>query len=222
MARLLPGEGEFMKTRRLRATCLIVLAAALVATPVLTTPAEASEPFIGQIIMFGGNFAIRGYAFCDGQLLAISSHSALFSILGTTYGGDGRTTFGLPDLRGRVAVHEGTGPGLPDRRLGAKYGKVTHVLTSNQMPAHTHTATAKLRGTAAAGNVEDPTGAVLAQENREDQYRNGGATPDVDMAAGSVEVTNASTGGGQAFDLSQPSQVINFEIALVGVFPSRN
>ena len=211
-----------MKRRSLRTTCLIVLAVALVATPVLTTPAQASEPFLGQIIMFGGNFAIRGFALCDGQLLSIASNSALFSILGTTYGGDGRTTFGLPDLRGRVAVHMGNGPGLTSRSLGSKFGTNTHTLTTNQMPSHSHAATAKLRGTAAAGNVEDPTGAVLAQENREDQYRNGTATPDVEMAATSVLVTNSNTGGNQSFQLSQPSTVINFQIALQGLFPSRN
>ena len=87
-----------------------------------------SEPFIGEIIMFGGNFAPRGWALCDGQLLAINQNSALFSILGTTYGGNGRTTFGLPDLRGRVPMHEGTGPGLSNRPLGAKGGseEVSH------------------------------------------------------------------------------------------------
>ncbi len=78
------------------------------------------EPFIGQIIMFAGNFAPRGWASCDGQILPIADHHALFSVLGTTYGGDGRTTFALPDLRGRVAMHEGTGPGLPQRHLGQK------------------------------------------------------------------------------------------------------
>jgi microcystin-dependent protein len=92
-----------------------------------TFPSRASvNPFIGEVIMFAGNFAPRGWALCDGQLLAISSYSALFSILGTTYGGDGRTTFGLPDLRGRVPVHAGSGPGLPNVRLGAKAGAVTH------------------------------------------------------------------------------------------------
>ena len=85
-----------------------------------------SDPFIGQIVMFGGNFAPRGWAFCDGQLLSIASNSALFSILGTTYGGDGRTTFGLPDLRSRVPVGEGTGPGLPAIRLGERGGSTTH------------------------------------------------------------------------------------------------
>lgn len=85
-----------------------------------------SEPFIGEIKMFGGNFAPRGWAFCDGQLLSIASNTALFAILGTTYGGDGRTTFGLPDLRGRFAMHPGTGPGLSQRRLGERGGEETH------------------------------------------------------------------------------------------------
>lgn len=84
-----------------------------------------SDPFLGEIKMFGGNFAPRGYAFCDGQLLPISQYSALFSLLGTTYGGDGRTTFGLPDLRGRVPLHEGSGPGLTPRPLGQKSGTET-------------------------------------------------------------------------------------------------
>ena len=83
------------------------------------------DPFLGEIIMFGGNFAPRGWALCDGQLLAINSNQALFSILGTTYGGDGRTTFGLPDLRGRSAIHPGNGPGLNSRRLGEKFGTQT-------------------------------------------------------------------------------------------------
>ena len=106
-----------------------------------------SDPFIAEIIMFGGNFAPRGWAFCDGQLLSISSNSALFSILGTTYGGDGRTTFGLPDLRGRVAMHPGSGPGLTQRRLGEKSGMETVTLTTNQIPSHNHTATATASGT---------------------------------------------------------------------------
>ena len=93
------------------------------------------EPFIGQVIAFGGNFAPRGWAFCDGQLLAISQNTALFSILGTIYGGDGRTTFALPDLRGRATVHPGNGPGLSSRRLGEKGGSETNTLTTNQLPS---------------------------------------------------------------------------------------
>jgi microcystin-dependent protein len=102
-----------------------------------TYPSSA-DPILGEIIMFGGNFAPRSWAFCDGQLLSISSYSALFSILGTTYGGDGRTTFALPDLRGRTAVQPGTGPGLTPRRLGEKSGTETVTLNTNQMPSHNH------------------------------------------------------------------------------------
>ena len=97
-----------------------------------------SDPFIAEIIMFGGNFAPRGWAFCDGQLLPISQNTALFSILGTTYGGDGRTTFALPDLRGRTAIHPGTGPGLSNRRLGESGGSETNTMTIGQMPSHNH------------------------------------------------------------------------------------
>ena len=101
-----------MKRRSLRGATLALLALALVASPMLTTQAQASDPFIGEIKMVGFGFAPRGYATCDGQLLSISSNSALFSLLGTSFGGDGRTSFGLPDLRGRHAKHVGTGPGL--------------------------------------------------------------------------------------------------------------
>ena len=96
------------------------------------------EPFIGQIVQFGGNFAPRGWALCDGQLLAISQNAALFSILGTTYGGDGRTTFGLPELRGRLALHPGNGPGLSNYQLGQRSGQEDVSLNVNQIPAHSH------------------------------------------------------------------------------------
>jgi len=97
-----------------------------------------SEPFVGEIRMFAGNFAPRGWAFCDGQLLAVSQNDALFSLLGTIYGGDGRTTFGLPDMRGRTPLHAGQGPGLSNRRLGAKAGAENVTLTVNQLPSHRH------------------------------------------------------------------------------------
>lgn len=99
---------------------------------------QSIEPFIGEIILFAGNFAPRGWAFCDGQLLPISQNTALFSILGTTYGGDGRTTFGLPDLRGRVPIHEGTGAGLPGYYLGSRGGEYAHLLSVAEMPSHSH------------------------------------------------------------------------------------
>jgi microcystin-dependent protein len=104
-------------------------------------PSRNSEPFLGEIMMVGFNFAPRGWAMCDGQLMLISQNSALFSLLGITFGGDGRTVFGLPDLRGRTAIHPGTGPGLSNRRLGAKGGSETNTMTVNEMPLHTHTIT---------------------------------------------------------------------------------
>ena len=196
-----------------------------------------SDPFIAEIIMFGGNFAPRGWALCDGQLLSISSNSALFSILGTTYGGDGRTTFGLPDLRGRVAMHPGSGPGLTLRRLGEKSGMETVTLTTNQIPSHNHTATATASGTG--------TGTSYGTDTQGDNGFLGGrtwahvganlykdATPNVAMKAGNVTLDNLTvtvdnvtvnnTGGSQAHTNVQPFQCVNFIIALVGVFPSRN
>ena len=122
-----------------------------------------SQPFIGQIIMFGGTFAPRGWAFCDGQLLPIASNTALFSIIGTYYGGDGRTTLGLPDLRNRTAVHAGTGPGLPPKVLGAKGGSLTETLNTTQLPAHTHTLYAENKRATAA----DPAGNMLARAGAE-------------------------------------------------------
>lgn len=186
------------------------------------------EPFIGQIIMFGGNFAPRGWAFCDGQLLAISSHSALFSILGTTYGGDGRTTFGLPELRGRVAVHSGNGPGpgLQQMKLGQKGGSATTTLNLANLPAHTHTATVnstlKLRASSATGNTDDPDGSTLA--GGLDSYVSGNADVDLNssMLNGGVTVQNSSTGSGKAFNNMQPYQGVNYIIALVGTYPSRS
>lgn len=170
-----------------------------------------SEPFIGQILMFGGNFAPRGWAFCDGQLLLIAQNSALFSILGTTYGGDGRSTFGLPDLRGRVAVHAGDGPGLTPYRLGAKAGTESVTLTTNQLPSHTHSMVARTN----PANDTNPAGKSLGRP-AEDTYVSTGATAPMDAAS------IGSSGGGQSHTNIQPYQVVNYIIALQGVFPSRN
>lgn len=166
------------------------------------------EPFIGQIIMFGGNFAPRGWALCDGQLLAISSHSALFSILGTTYGGDGQTTFGLPDLRGRAPVHAGHGPGLSAYRLGEKTGSETVTLTTNQIPAHTH----QLEAVGNPANSSDArnNGLGLAEI-----YVAG--DPEAQMNPASIR----NTGGGQSHNNIQPVLAVNYIIALVGLYPSR-
>jgi microcystin-dependent protein len=178
------------------------------------------EPFIAQIIMFGGNFAPRGWAFCDGQLLPISQNSALFSLLGTTYGGDGRTTFGLPDLRGRVAIHPGNGPGLSSYRQGQKGGSETNTLTTNQLPSHNHAAAGTAKSVSGEGDTAVPTDKYPAKSGVGDPDY--GTTPDGSMAAGGVDVTVQNTGGGQSVNNIQPYGTVQFIIALQGTFPSRN
>ncbi len=177
-----------------------------------------SEPFIGQIVMFGGNFAPRDWALCDGQLLQISQWPALFSILGTTYGGDGRTNFALPDLRGRVAVHAGNGPGLPNILLGQSGGSATTTLNITNLPSHDHDH--RLRGSTSIGDTSSPGGAVPAvnQLTRYGIYQTG--APDTDMSTEAI--TAAPVGAGQAFNNMPPYQAVNYIIALVGLFPSRN
>src|SRR5512139_1201847 len=116
------------------------------------------EAFIGSIVLFAGNFAPRGWALCQGQILSIAQNTALFSILGTTYGGNGQTTFALPDLRGRVAVGTGQGPGLPAINLGEVAGELTHTLIVTEMPAHTHTTQTQINAAAGGGNSASPAG----------------------------------------------------------------
>ena len=168
--------------------------------------------------MFGGNFAPRGWALCDGQLLTISGNQALFSLLGTIYGGDGRTTFGLPELRGRAPMHKGTGPGLTPRNIGVKTGSENVTVAVSQMPAHSHSVT-NLQATGNAADTSDPTGNSLAMAN---VYRN--EPPNVEMSAGSISVsgTAGNTGGGQSHANMPPYLAVNFIIALVGIYPSRN
>lgn len=173
------------------------------------------DPFIGQIVMFAGNYAPRGWAFCDGQLLPIANNPALFSIIGTTYGGDGRTTFALPDLRGRAPIHEGTGAGLSPRMLGQRGGTETVVLNVSEMPAHDHTA--QQPGTSAAPTTRSPANAIAATLPNMPAYNQGGPV-DANMA---VEATG-TTGGGAAHPNMQPFLTVNYIIALVGVFPPRS
>jgi microcystin-dependent protein len=205
-----------MKSMFSKTTRSVVAAAALSAGLGAAPPAMASEPFIGQIQMFGFNFPPRGWAHCNGQLLSISSNTALFSLLGTTFGGDGRTSFGLPDLRGRIAKHVGTGPGLSPVSWGQRGGAETVVVQSSNMPSHNHAAT--LHATSADGNQEGPGGHILAHDNREDQYSN--ATPNVTMNAASI--TTAAAGGGVPLQIRNPYLGIYHSIALTGIFPSRN
>ncbi len=168
-----------------------------------------SEPFIGEIKMVGFNFPPRGWAFCDGQLLAIAQNTALFSLLGTTYGGDGRTTFGLPDMRGRFPTHVGTGPGLSPRVSGQRSGTETHTLSQNQLPAHSHVVNLAA-GT--EGDSNDPAGRLLAVTDDRNYVSGSGG------AMGST----ANTGGGQSVNHMPPFLVVHFCIALVGLFPSRS
>ncbi|MEM6455610.1 MAG: tail fiber protein [Acidobacteriota bacterium] len=170
-----------------------------------------SEPFVGEVRMFAGNFAPRGWAFCDGQLLAVSQNDALFSLLGTIYGGDGRTTFGLPDLRGRIPIHPGSGPGLSPRRLGAKSGSENETLTVNQLPSHSHT----LQATNNPATEEAPQSRVLGQGA--DIIFQSGAVSGDSMNTGSI----TNTGGSRSHSNLMPTLCINFIIALVGIYPSR-
>lgn len=178
-----------------------------------------AEPFIGQIIMFAGNFQIRGYAFCSGQILSIAQNTALFSILGTTYGGNGQTTFALPDLRGRVPIQQGQGPGLSPYVLGQAAGTETTTLTQNNLPPHSH----QLNVTAnAKGNVAVPTNNFIGIGNVPSSGEN---VNNFNSSAASAAMNPGSiTGGGNSSPFSniQPYLSLNFLIALEGIFPSRN
>lgn len=172
-----------------------------------------SEPFVGEIRMFAGNFAPRGWAFCDGQLLAVSQNDALFSLLGTIYGGDGRTTFGLPDLRGRIPIHAGTGPGLSPRRLGAKGGAEKVTLTVNQLPSHSH----QMQASTATASETRPEGNVTGSNTPIDIYFEN--TPStVSMNANNV----LNVGGSRSHTNLMPFLCVHFIIALVGIYPSRH
>jgi microcystin-dependent protein len=166
-----------------------------------------SEAFLGQISLFGFNFAPRGWATCDGQLLAISQNQALFSLLGTTYGGDGITTFALPDLRGRAAMHPS-----PSHAVGELNGTEAVTLLTQQIPVHTHAASCS----DAAGTQPSPAGSVWARDSAGNSEYS--ATAGIALAADAI----GPAGGGGAHDNMTPFQVVNFCIALEGIYPSRN
>ncbi len=175
-----------------------------------------SEPFIAEIRIFAGNFAPRSWAFCDGQLLPIAQNTALFSLIGTTYGGDGRTTTALPNLQGRAPMHPGRGPGLTSRRLGEKVGVETVTLSEAQIPSHSHT----VRGTTGGAAVINPltNQSAFARSAGGQAYHNATSSNLVDLAS----ETLSTTGGGQAHTNVQPFLAINFIIALQGLYPSRS
>lgn len=176
----------------------------------------STEPILGSICITAANFCPRGYASTEGQILSIQQNTALFSLLGTTYGGNGQTTFALPDLRGRSAVGMGQGPGLSPVFQGEQGGSENVTLTVNQLPAHSHTA--QLRGTTSTGNTDSPANAVPARLPRSNIYSS--ATGDSNMGTSAVSV--GSTGGNQPVSVLDPYLGLRFCIALQGVYPSRD
>ena len=183
----------------------------------------STEPFIGEVKLFGFNFAPKGYATCQGQILSIAQNTALFSLLGTTYGGNGQTTFGLPDLQGRAPVGQGQGPGLPYYSMGQVGGTTTATLTVLNMPAHVHTVNAlrvqqkvstnNAGETSPDGNYAATTAAAAYSD-----------TPSANVFAAPLAVSGTTdvAGGSQPFSILNPYLCMNYSIALQGIFPSRN
>jgi microcystin-dependent protein len=172
-----------------------------------------SQPYIAEIKMFSFDFPPRGWAQCNGQLLPIAQNQALFSLLGTTYGGNGQTTFALPDLRGRTPLHWGNGPGLPSVSLGQVGGEENHTLSISETPAHIHS----INGSSNAPSATSPTGAYLSTFATDNVYTPG-ASGNGAMNPSAV----ANAGASQPHNNLQPYSVVNFCIALQGIFPSRN
>jgi microcystin-dependent protein len=173
-----------------------------------------ASPFLGEIRMFGGNFAPRGWAFCNGQILPISQNTALFSLLGTTYGGNGTSTFALPNLQSRVPVHWGTGAGLSSYVIGQQAGQENVTLLQSQMPAHTHLLNAVTSG----GNQASPTGNLPAVESTGTSLNYSSDPANTTMNPAAV----ANAGQNLPVPVVQPYLAVSFIIALQGIFPSRN
>jgi microcystin-dependent protein len=180
------------------------------------------DAFIGQIMLVGFNFAPKGWSMCQGQIISISQNTALFSLLGTMYGGDGRTTFALPDLRGRAAIGMGQGPGLSDYDQGQVGGVETTTLTSAQMPAHTHALqlSAAVQISTANPSTDEAANGFLA--NTSNNFYATAGTPGNNLGGVSASGTAAPAGGNQPFSIMQPYVAMNWVIAVQGIFPARN
>ncbi len=222
----------------------------MLGSSITTTVLASSDPYLGEISYVAFNYAPRGWAKCDGQLLAISNYTALFSLLGTTYGGDGRTTFALPDMRGRAPLHQGNSPGYSSYRMGQKGGQESATLGINQLPSHSHASTATSLSTSTVATGATATSTLKAYNGNASLTTASGSSlattgrnvynsvaPNVNMHAGSVVTTidgltintNTNTtvainntGGSQSFSIMQPYTTLNCIIALEGIFPPRN
>jgi len=192
-----------------------ILILSVLALFMVAIPAHAQQPFVGQIDIVGFNFAPNGWAFCDGSLLPISGNETLFNLIGTTYGGDGQNTFALPDLRGRMAIHQGQGPGLQNYTVGQSGGEEQVTLTLNQLPIHSHPAF----GSSAKA---DSLGPGLAEWATTTVFLYSSTGPNAASPVAMKSAAIGAMGGGQPFDNLPPFLAVNFIISLFGVFPSPN
>ncbi|WP_300395625.1 tail fiber protein [Henriciella sp.] len=197
---------------------LAAMAAAGLATAQAPTAAAGPDPYIGEVAIYPYTFCPRSWVPANGQLLAINQYQALFSLYGTTFGGDGRTTFALPDLRGRVVVGVGQGQGLTDHRQGARFGAEQTTLSVANLPAHAHGAS--VMASTAAPDARSPAGNAPADFTSTDVDAYTAGAPDAPMVEGTVSVEE--TGGGQPFAAHQPSLALQYCVATQGIYPSRN
>ncbi|MGV7108079.1 phage tail protein [Flavobacterium sp. U410] len=184
----------------------------------------STEPFIGEIKIFGFYFAPQSYQLCAGQIMSIAQNTALFSLLGTTYGGNGQTTFALPDLRGRMPIGQGQGPGLPSYTIGQMAGTVTTTLLSSNMPQHIHTLNSvqvKLQANSGTADENAPGGNFPAIA-LSPVYTGNGPSPNTYTGGAQISGTTDITGANIPFSIMNPYLAINYSIAIYGIFPSRN
>jgi len=184
----------------------------------------STEPFIGEIKLFGFNFAPKGYMTCQGQILSIAQNTALFSLLGTTFGGNGQNTFALPDLQGRMPIGQGQGPGLPPHEMGEVAGTNTVSILTSNMPAHVHTLStvkANIAVNTAVADSNTPESAYLATNNTTALYSEGPESGKF-LAPATISGTTDIAGSGLPISITNPYLTINYSIAVQGIFPSRN